>query len=176
MFEYIFRLNIKKTIFWIWLDSRTLYAINKNIILKPKMKYLIIFAAINQLFLINAISTLANPENFDILFFENAYFNGKFYFFYYSLRLFIFLFIPIIIYLDEFLLVHSTTNNCQNLPDEWQNRTSSILTNGCVVLYTQYDCILDNKPQIFLSAQLKFYDVYASIPDSIPNYNFYDTW
>ena len=81
-----------------------------------------------------------------------------------------------IIYLDEYLIVHSTTNDCQNLPDEWQKRTSSILTNWCVLLYTHLNCALDNKAQIFFSANLKFYDVYTSKPDNIPNYNFYDTW
>ena len=67
-------------------------------------------------------------------------------------------------------------NKCINLPKNWQNKTSSVLTNGCVVLFSEEDCKTDKSSQIFSSARLKFNDIYFSKPDNIPNYNFYNTW
>ena len=75
----------------------------------------------------------------------------------------------------ECLILHSTTTDCQNLPNEWLNRTSSLLTDACIVVFTQFDCVLDDKQQIFLSPEFKFFDVYSSIPDTIPNYDCYGT-
>ena len=67
------------------------------------------------------------------------------------------------------------SNDCINLPEKWQKRTSSILTNECVVLYTKLDCKSDKDLQIFMSPRLKFYDTYFSKPDNIPNFSFYKT-
>jgi hypothetical protein len=69
--------------------------------------------------------------------------------------------------------MENVSNECVNLPNEWQNKTSSILTNGCLVMYMKLDCKKDL--QIFLSPRLKFYDTYFSKPDNIPNFCFYDT-
>ena len=67
----------------------------------------------------------------------------------------------------------SNTLECVNLPTEWLNRVSSLLTNGCIVLFTEVDCIQDSNAQIFSSLKNKFYDLYSSNPDQIPNYNFF---
>ena len=71
--------------------------------------------------------------------------------------------------------MQNISSDCVNLPQIWQNRTSSILTNECVVLYTKSDCKNDKDMQIFLSSRLKFYNTYFSKPNNIPNFNFYKT-
>lgn len=62
---------------------------------------------------------------------------------------------------------------CVHLPFEWRNRVSSVLTNGCVILFTEPGCKQDSNSQKFSSLKKKFYDLYTSNPDHIPNYNFY---
>ena len=64
---------------------------------------------------------------------------------------------------------------CVNLPDEWLNKATSMLTNKCVALYSDKNCKTDKSPQIFQSDSM-LYDVYRSMPDNIPNYSFYGTW
>ena len=64
---------------------------------------------------------------------------------------------------------------CMNMPNEWSQKASSFLTNGCVVLFDGLDCKGDDEPQIFSSFQNKFLNTYFSKPDDIPNYNFSDT-
>ena len=61
---------------------------------------------------------------------------------------------------------------CMNLPNEWSHKASSLLTNGCVVLFDGQDCIGDEVPQIFSSFLNKYLNTYFSKPDDIPNYNF----
>ena len=73
----------------------------------------------------------------------------------------------------DYFLYKSNTLECVNLPPEWFNRTSSVLTNGCVVLFTEVDCKHDSNTQIFSSLKNKFFDLYSSHPDQIPNYNFF---
>jgi len=66
--------------------------------------------------------------------------------------------------------------SCVNLPQEWQNRASSILTNGCVVFYTDENCKSSKQYDIFSSARLNFEHGYYSKKYKIPNYSFYGTW
>ena len=67
-------------------------------------------------------------------------------------------------------------SKCMNLPDEWLNKTSSVVTNGCVVLYSGKDCETEKTPELFSKIKLKFSDKYFSQPSKIPNNNFVGTW
>ena len=69
--------------------------------------------------------------------------------------------------------MRSHPNVCTNLPNDWSSKTSSFLTNGCVVLFDVLDCKEDEAPQIFSSFQTEFLNTYFSKPDNIPNYNFF---
>ena len=65
------------------------------------------------------------------------------------------------------------TNECKQLPAVWQNRTSSILTNKCVVLFSSMDCVSDKSTQVFTKTGGKYSDLILSKPDNVPNNNFY---
>ena len=67
-------------------------------------------------------------------------------------------------------------NDCVNLPKSWQNRSSSILTNACVVLFTKPDCKTEKVPQLFTNIKLKFGEKYKSMPSKIPNDDFIENW
>ncbi len=66
---------------------------------------------------------------------------------------------------------------CVNLPAEWWNKTSSFMTNGCIIFYSDIDCQISKQssPQLFSSINSKASDVYFSVPSKIPNYRFYGT-
>ena len=93
-----------------------------------------------------------------------------------------FLFINFFIFVyikGKFIIMKSTPNfipECMNLPDEWLNKTSSLLTNGCVVVYSGKECTTDKKPELFSKIKLNFADKYFSQPSKIPNKNFVGTW
>ena len=90
-------------------------------------------------------------KKYDIALFEEVYFLGK------SHRLTL------------------SPNRCTNLSKQWKDKASSILTNGCVVVYSDLDCKSD-KNQFFSSINFDFYDFFYSFPDNIPNYDFSNTW
>ena len=62
--------------------------------------------------------------------------------------------------------------DCINLPNDWADKASSMLTNGCVVFHFEFDCKANASSQLFSSVNFKFYEVYFSRPDKIPNLNF----
>ena len=72
---------------------------------------------------------------------------------------------------DDFISMKIEPKMCMNMPNEWSQKASSFLTNGCVVLFDGLDCKGDDEPQIFSS----FQNTYFSKPDDIPNYNFSGT-
>ena len=67
-------------------------------------------------------------------------------------------------------------NGCVNLPRSWHNRSSSVLTNACVVLFTKPDCETDNAPQLFTNMKLKFTEKCNSMPSRLPNDDFNEEW
>ena len=66
---------------------------------------------------------------------------------------------------------------CVNLPSEWWDKISSILTNGCIIFYSDTDCqsTTQSSPQLFSSIYSKSKDMYLSYPSKIPNHSFYGT-
>lgn len=74
-------------------------------------------------------------------------------------------------------MVKHNANDCVNLPVPWRNRVSSILTNYCVVLYTDSNCIYNTTAQLFNKPDHpeRFYDIILSQPNTIPNNNFFKT-
>ena len=89
-------------------------------------------------------------QKYEVTLFEDAHFDGK------CMRLSV------------------KTNECTNLSAEWLNKTSSILTNGCVVIYSDFDCKSGNH-EFFSSINFYFYDSFLSVPGEIPNYDFSST-
>ena len=65
------------------------------------------------------------------------------------------------------------TNDCQNLRILWQKRTSSILTNNCVVLFNSLDCEINRSTQVFTQTNSRYFKRIFSRPDQVPNNNFY---
>ena len=65
---------------------------------------------------------------------------------------------------------------CINLPKHWMKKTSSVLTNGCIVLFDDLDCKTNKKSEIFHNVRSKLKEVYLSWPTKIPNNNFHGTW
>ena len=65
--------------------------------------------------------------------------------------------------------------NCANLPEDWQNKTSSFISKKCVILYEKLNCRAERKPQIFQKSDVKYFD-YSYSQENVPNYNFYGTW
>jgi len=90
-------------------------------------------------------------QKYDVALFKDAFFVGK------SLRLSL------------------KPYECTNLPNQFLNHTSSILTNGCVVIFPDFDCQSTNK-QIFSNINFDFYEFFYSAPDEIPNYDFTGSW
>lgn len=74
-------------------------------------------------------------------------------------------------------MVKHSANDCLNLPVAWQNQVSSILTNNCVVLYTDSNCIYNKTAQLFNKPDRRerFFDIILSQPNNIPNNNFFKT-
>ena len=110
-------------------------------------------------------------KGIDTIFFENIQFKGKKFIFlnrrYLRMRLKKFS------CTGKSLVVPVKTNKCQNLPTEWQNRASSILTNRCIVLFTSLSCKLGRSTQVFTSGG--YFDKIFSKPAYVPNNNFYNT-
>ena len=73
----------------------------------------------------------------------------------------------------EYLIVPIETDECKQLPLIWQNRTSSILTNKCIVLFSSLNCISDKSTQVFTKTSGRYSDQVLSKPDNVPNNNFY---
>ena len=67
-------------------------------------------------------------------------------------------------------------NDCQNLPRSWQNKSSSVLTDACVVLFTKPDCKIEKAPQLFTNMKFKFSEKCNSMPSKIPNNDFNEHW
>lgn len=86
-------------------------------------------------------------QKYDVILFQDTFFDGK------------------------CMKISVKTNECTNLSTEWQNKISSILTNGCVVVYSDFDCKSGNH-QYFSSINFNFYDSFSSVPGEIPNYDF----
>jgi hypothetical protein len=81
--------------------------------------------------------------------------------------------------IGKYLMIQTSQynlNDCVNLPKTWQNRSSSILVNACIVLFTKLDCKTVKAPQLFTNIKLKFGEKYNSIPSKIPNDGFIEKW
>lgn len=63
-------------------------------------------------------------------------------------------------------------NECLDLPNHWKNRISSILSNKCLVLYTQPKCKSD-KLKATLINNTVYFDADSQSSPSVPRYNFY---
>ena len=72
-------------------------------------------------------------------------------------------------------LENNINNDCKNLPISWQNKSSSILTNACVILFTDLNCKISRAPQLFTNMKLKSNKNYVSFPSKIPNNDFFGT-
>ena len=68
------------------------------------------------------------------------------------------------------------SDTCLNLPSNWKNRASSILTNHCLVVFTKIDCKNDKGAQVFTKSEEAIFHMGLSVPDLIPNHNFYGSW
>ena len=69
----------------------------------------------------------------------------------------------------------NSLRRCVNLPEDWRDKASSVLTNGCVVFYTEVDCKSKQHPQLFSGIFTKPNGSYYSKPSKIPNNNFFKT-
>jgi hypothetical protein len=138
------------------------------------MKLFKILIAIIQIQLIQRNVQASFLNDFNTIFFENAYFRGKFNICLIILNLFYrkyFFFIK-----GKYLVIQFKTNECLNLPADWQNTASSVLTNKCIVLYTESDCKSSNSTaQSFSKPREGYFDISSSHPDNIPNYSFYES-
>jgi hypothetical protein len=75
--------------------------------------------------------------------------------------------------IGENLLLRIGINECLNLPENWQNRASSILTSKCVVLFTSLNCKFEKSAQLFTKNHEKNFNIIFSLPDKIPNKDFF---
>jgi hypothetical protein len=137
-----------------------------------KIKIILIFVILIQT--INTIPVELNNKPIKLVLFDKIFFRGM----HSDLinhknkkRIFKILFFNI----GKHLSIRIQQNECVNFPDEWLNKTTSVLTNKCIALYSDRDCKTDKSPQIFQSDS-ELYEVHNSAPDNIPNYSFYGTW
>ena len=110
-------------------------------------------------------------NRFDTVFFENVNFKGTKFIFYIIIN-------PensknYFFNLGEYLIVPIETDECKRFPAQWQNRTSSILTNKCIVLFSSTNCISDKSTQVFTKTPGRYSGQVLSKPDNVPNNNFY---
>ena len=97
---------------------------------------------------------------------------------FFSFRLLIFKFNPYPIQ-GKYLATNpsaKTKSECINLPKHWMNKTSSVLTNGCIILFDDLDCKTNKTLEIFHNVRSRLKEIYVSWPSKIPNNNFHGTW
>ena len=94
------------------------------------------------------IKPIPTKIKYDVVLFEDAYFGGK------------------------YIKFRVKPFDCINLLNDWANKASSMLTNGCVVFHFEFNCKANASSQLFSSVNFNFYEVYFSRPDKIPNLNF----
>ena len=79
----------------------------------------------------------------------------------------------------KFLMMQTSPkalSECVNLPKPWHNRTSSMFTNACIVLFSKTDCGTEKSPELFSNVILEQNSKYKSIPSNIRNDDFEGTW
>ena len=57
----------------------------------------------------------------------------------------------------KFLMMQTSPkalHECVNLPKPWHNRTSSMFTNACIVLFSKTDCGSEKSPELFSNVKL----------------------
>ena len=69
------------------------------------------------------------------------------------------------------MMLNLKTKNCINLPKKWKNRVSSILTNKCIMLFTEENC-KSGKLKATLIKDKVYFDRYLYWPANLPSYNF----
>jgi len=79
----------------------------------------------------------------------------------------------------KFLMMQTSPkalHECVNLPKPWQNKTTSMFTNACIVLFSKPDCGSEKSPELFSNVKLEQNSKYKSIPSKISNDDFEGTW
>ena len=74
--------------------------------------------------------------------------------------------------LGKCVIGYLKSNSCLELTKNWKNRISSILSNRCLILYTQPKCKSD-KMKAFLINNTVYLDSNSQGSTSVPSYNFY---
>ena len=124
-----------------------------------------------QIALLGILTANVSHNAVDLVLFENVNYKGvsNFVFFcdYFKFKL------KIIFLIGESFEQQIKPNICYDLPNEWQNRVSSILTIKCIAVFTEENCKFNKASQIFPGLAQTNLEVNFSYPNIIPSLTFY---